>query len=147
MFLGVVVDIDHQVEQVSVRFDGNSPEGVFEQAACAAIGIIEGLGIAVEEGTQDVSGFLILQFGWDFRQAFDTEQNVKMIAHLAVGEGVGDWGDYFCIPGQKEMVIPLFSEDVLAIVAAVVDVVIGIVGDGGVVWHGLIDFGYARSQE
>jgi len=47
-----------------------------------------------------------------------------MVAHQAVGEGVGDWLDVVSVELEKVGIIALFGKDVFAIVAAIVDVIV-----------------------
>lgn len=55
----------------------------------------------------------------------DPDQNVKTILEQAVGVGAGDGLNMPSVGCQEVWIVPLFREQLLAIVAAVVDVIVG----------------------
>ncbi len=58
------------------------------------------------------------------RQVFDPHQEVKVIAQQAIGKCPRDRLDVFQVELQKVAIVALFDENVLAIVAAIIDVIV-----------------------
>lgn len=63
---------------------------------------------------------------------------MKVVSQQTIRECVGDRLDVFCIQIQEILVIALLNENILAVVAAVVDVVVSIVEQRGRAGHGFI---------
>ena len=61
---------------------------------------------------------------FDLFFGLDAHEQVKVVAHQAVGEGVGDWLDVVSVELEKVGIVALFDKDVFAIVAAIVDVIV-----------------------
>jgi hypothetical protein len=51
---------------------------------------------------------------------------MKMISKQAVGKGIGNWLDVFGIQIHEVSVIAFLEKDILAVVAAIVDVIVGL---------------------
>ena len=67
---------------------------------------------------------VVVQGSWRaICQVFDAHQKVKVIPQQAIGECPRDRFDVFQVELQKVVVIPLFNEDILAVVTAIVDVI------------------------
>ena len=56
MFLWILVDVGHEVDEVRFGGDGDAAEGVFEQAAGAIVGLVDGLGVRVKEVSELLAG-------------------------------------------------------------------------------------------
>ena len=67
----------------------------------------------------------------------DSHEQVKVIAHQAVGEGIGDWLDVVSVELEKVGIVALFDKDVFAIVAAIVNVIVFAVLKRNRLWHGV----------
>ena len=58
VFLGVVVDVDHQPGEIRVRRDRNAAKGSLEEASGAVVRPVDGLGVGVKEVTELLAGLL-----------------------------------------------------------------------------------------
>ena len=66
-----------------------------------------------------------------FFERFDPHQDVKVVTQQAIGVGVGDGPDVLGVELEEMAVVAIFAEEVLAVVAAVVDVIVGVVFERG----------------
>jgi hypothetical protein len=56
MFLRVLMDVGHQLNEVSIRRNFNAPEGVLEETSSASVGFVNCLGVGVEKIAELLAG-------------------------------------------------------------------------------------------
>src|SRR5690625_2310953 len=84
--LRIAVDVADDVFQLLGRGDGYASEGLLEEAARPIVGNIDGLGIAGEKVGEAPAGRLRIR---PLLLGLDSEEDVKVVRHQTVGEGVG----------------------------------------------------------
>jgi hypothetical protein len=121
MVLRIPVDVDDQLAEIGVGRDLDATKRVLKHASCAAVCPVEGLGVGgkeVGESLARVRGVGAQHIGPR------VDEKVEVVPHQAVGEGVGNRFYVPCIAAKKEVVVALLAKEVLAVCAAVVDVIV-----------------------
>ena len=133
MPLRVLVDICHQITQISFGGNFNPAERMLKQAACSFIGFVYGLGVRVEQ----VADLLARVLGQEragklvqgeptllFFDCPDAHECVEVVAQETIRVRISDRLDIVRVPLQKERIIPLFKKNGAAVDSSAKDVIV-----------------------
>ncbi len=128
VLLRVEMDVMYQLHEITVRCDRDPAKAMFKQAAGTLIDLVDGLGVGVEKVGEvliDLRGFRNLEgLVRDLGGLFDAYQQMKVIAEQAIGKCVGNGFDVVSVEPEKIGIVAFFSENVLAVDATIIDVII-----------------------
>ena len=132
MFLRVLMNVGNDAPKLAVARHRYAPKGMLKQTACPTVGLIDGFGICVEEirkfsGDRSKRFFGNLLGIMDFFFGFYPDQQMKMIAKQTKSEGLRHGFYVMGIKSQKMVEVALFIKNILAIRAAIVNVIEGVV--------------------
>lgn len=142
VFLRVTMNVIEESEEVPVGLNLDAPKSFLKQTAGTVVGFVDSFGIAVEQVAKSLGDLL---GGEELRHeagacgatvsqperdcpGFDANQQVKMIPHKAISEGVGNRVDVFGIELHEVEVVALFPKNIPAIISTGVNV-ISVAGD------------------
>lgn len=115
------MDVPYQTQKIGVCLNRFAPERSFEKRPGSSICLIDRFCICVEHITKTLTRCSYGRSGLHWLQP---DQQMEMIAEQAVRIGVGDRCYMTFIEVQKVGVVTLFAEQLLAIIATIVDVIV-----------------------
>ncbi len=119
MLLRILMNVQNQLFEVSIAGYFDPAKGSLKQCARALISPVERAGVSVEEIGELFGGVSVKT-----RQVFDPNQKMKMILQQAIGKSFGNRLNVMRVEFEKVDVVAFFNKNILAVVAAIVDVVI-----------------------
>ena len=128
VLLRVEMDVGNQLRKVGIRRHGDSMKRMLEQTPRPVVFLVNGLGVSVEQIRERLAGCGDRQI-WKLAvglAGFDAHKQVKMVAHKAVGKGLGDGIDVADIQLQEQIIVARLRKQIATIHTAVVDVIVAI---------------------
>ena len=118
----IEVDVDHEASEVRIVLNALAMEWLFKEAAGAIKRVVHGLGICSEQIRKGLAGPASRHSGirlW----ITDSDKHMEMIGHQAIGERLTDRLYVPTILLQEYSIVRVRAEKILAVIAAVVDVI------------------------
>lgn len=120
------MDVSHETREVILVADFNPSEVLSKKLARSLVTLVEGSGIRIEvvrERLSDAARACIPGIIRNARRDSDPDHQVEMIAHQAIRQRINARMNVFSIQLEEALVVKLVAEEILAIVAAIVEVV------------------------
>src|SRR6266498_3519883 len=109
MALRVMVDIDHESQEISIRRHLDAPEWPLKQSISAPIDFVERPSIRVEEVRESLARCF-----WSAIAGSD--EQVKVVMQQAVRVGLGDGRDMSAVEVQEITIVAILTEQIGAII-------------------------------
>ena len=122
MPLRIEVDVDDEASEVRIVPNAFAMEWLFKKASGAIEHMVDSLGIGGEEIRKGLTGAASRHSGirlW----ITDSDKHMEMVGHQAIGECLTDRLYVPAILLQKYPIVRVRAEKILAVIAAVVDVI------------------------